>query len=223
MSADIYDFNFNISDCDENGKFEGYASMFDHIDSVSDQVVKGAFKKTLERCRTQGRMPALLWQHDATEPIGVWKEIFEDDQGLYVRGQLFINEIPKAKQAYKLLKEKALSGLSIGFKAKEAQIDPHMGVRKLIEIDLLEISLVTFPALDTARIASVKQMLQRGRLPEIRVFEAFLRDAGFSRKQAKAIMADGYRAVKQRDAVGDYAGAETIMIDGLTQIIRQSI
>ncbi len=201
MSSDIYNFNFDISDFDENGMFEGYASLFDQVDTVKDQVAKGAFKKTLETYRKQGRMPALLWQHDTTEPIGAWKEIFEDEKGLYVRGQLFIEDIPKAKQAYKLLKEKALSGLSIGFKATETTLDPHTGIRTLLEIDLLEISLVTFPALETARIATVKQMLLQGTLPEVRVFEAFLRDAGFSRKQAKAIMADGYRSVKQRDAV----------------------
>ena len=200
MEQKILNSSFDIKELGANGAFEGYASVFNALDNVKDKVAKGAFKQTLESHRKQGRLPAMLWQHDTREPIGVWREMFEDAKGLYVKGELFINEIPRAKQAYKLLKENALSGLSIGFKAIESELSPKTGERILTKIDLLEVSMVTFPALDSARISSVKSALAVGALPHEREFEAFLRDAGFSRKQAKGLISNGYKSLTQRDA-----------------------
>ena len=113
MDQKILNSAFQVKGFEKDGVFEGYASIFDDVDSVQDRVMKGAFRKTLDACRRKGRMPALLWQHDAREPIGVWREMFEDDKGLYVKGELFVDEIPRARQAYKLMCEGGLSGFVI--------------------------------------------------------------------------------------------------------------
>ena len=188
-----FDRKFDVK-AHEDGVFEGYLAVFDEIDSYKDIVVRGAFNKSLDIHAKEGRMPALLWQHDHTEPIGVYREMRETDKGLYVKGELFINDIPKAKQAYKLLKEGGISGMSIGYYATDTDIKDN-GVRMLKEVHLLEGSLVTFPAQDNARVQHVKSMSGN-----VREFEAFLRDAGFSRKQAKGLIADGYKAINQCDA-----------------------
>ena len=210
MSQKILNSTFEIKGFEKNGAFEGYASVFDDLDSAQDRVVKGAFKKTLDKCSRTGRMPALLWQHDAREPIGVWREMFEDQKGLYVKGELFVDEIPRARQAYKLMCEGGLSGLSIGFKTVQSELNPQTGERFLTEVDLLEVSMVTFPALDTARISSVKDKLIAGEIPNEREFEAFLRDAGFSRKQAKGMIAGGYKNLSLRDAGQENNGTSVL-------------
>ena len=203
------------------GMFEGYASVFDHTDSVRDRVKRGAFTASLARAKAKNKMPPLLWQHDTSEPIGKWHEIYEDRHGLYVKGELFIGDIPRARQAYKLITEEALSGLSIGFKAREAHRDPETGERVLNEIDLLEISLVTFPALESARVMRFKKSMKSGRLPDERCLEAFLRDAGFSRKQAKGFIAAGYKSLNTSSAARD-AGRENIQtLDGIKSLTAQ--
>ncbi len=184
----------------QDGIFEGYASVFGNIDSAGDRIVPGAFAKSLGSCQQAGRWPPMLWQHEAKQPVGVWEEMFEDSHGLFVRGRLFIDDIALAREAYALLREKVVSGLSIGYRAKESQRDTQNGARILREVELLEVSLVTFPANDLARIRAVKTLFAGGTLPAARDVEAFLRDAGFSRKQAKALMAHGYKALSPRDA-----------------------
>src|SRR5690606_22323270 len=110
--------------------------------------------------------------------------------GLYVKGRLFVDEVARAREAYALLREGVVTGLSIGYRARESYREAS-GARVLTEIELLEVSMVTFPANDRARIAPVKSE---------REFEAFLREAGFSRKQARGVIARGYKALFQRDA-----------------------
>lgn len=183
----------------ETGFFEGYAAVFDVTDSVNDKIIPGAFKQSLDASRIEGRLPPLLWQHDTNQPIGAWREMFEDDHGLYVRGELFVNDIARAKEAYKLLKENVVTGLSIGYRAKESRRDAKTGTRILSTVDLLEVSVVTFPANDHARVNNVKSIFGHGQLPTEREFEAFLRDAGLSRKQAKGVISHGYKSLHQID------------------------
>ncbi len=200
MKTRTLDAAFALKALTSTGAFEGYASIFDVEDRLHEVVTKGAFEKTLREHRVKGRLPAMLWQHDTRDPVGVWREMREDEVGLYVRGQLFIEDIARARQAHALLRENALSGLSIGFRTVRSAIEPKTGVRTLTEIELFEVSLVTFPAHDAARVHDIKAMLRSGRVPDARQFESFLRDAGLSRRQAKALMADGYRALSRRDA-----------------------
>lgn len=199
MKHNVIESAFDIEAVRGQGVFEGYASVFNHTDSVHDRVEKGAFKDSLAQYKAKGRLPALLWQHDTQEPIGKWMDIYEDNYGLYVRGMLFIDDIDRARQAYRLISEQAMNGLSIGFKALESYKDSQTAERVLTKIELLEISLVTFPALDTARVSNVKQTLKTGSIPDERSLEAFLREAGFSRKQAKAFIASGYKSLGPRD------------------------
>ena len=137
---------------DEDGRFAGYASVFGLVDNQRDIVISGAFRKSV---RHRAGMIKLLWQHDPTEPIGYFTQIFEDAQGLYVEGQLMLN-VKRAQEAYSLLKKGVVNGLSIGYSPVRYAVDPDSGVRKLSEVDLWEISLVTFPANAQAKVTVVK-------------------------------------------------------------------
>ena len=134
------------------GVIKGYASVFDAVDSNNDRVVRGAFKKTLEEAAETGLYPKMLWQHSETDLIGSWKILKEDDTGLYVEGQL-TKDVAKATEAQALIKAGAIDGLSIGYRVKKAlRGKDDRSVRLLTEVVLLEISLVTFPANQAARL-----------------------------------------------------------------------
>jgi uncharacterized protein len=137
------------------GAFEGYAAVFSVTDTAADRIAPGAFAAALTGFRAEGRLPPLLWQHDAAEPIGAWREMREDAHGLFVKGELFVSDIPRAREAYRLLREKVVTGLSIGYRAKKSH-RANDGCRVLTEIDLLEVSMVTFPANGLARVRRVK-------------------------------------------------------------------
>jgi HK97 family phage prohead protease len=151
-----FDAGFELKFLAETGTFEGYASVFNVVDNVQDKIAPGAFRDSLAQYHREHRFPPLLWQHDAAEPVGAWREMYEDSHGLYVKGDLFINDIALAKEAYKLLKENVVTGLSIGYRARESHREEKSGVRVLTKLDLLEVSLVTFPANELARVSGVK-------------------------------------------------------------------
>lgn len=206
-----------------SGVFEGYAAVFENVDSAGDRIIPGAFAKSLAQCRKEGRFPPLLWQHDTQKPIGIWEDMYEDSHGLYVRGRLFADDIAQAREAYALLRENVVSGLSIGYRTVQSSRDADTaGVRILSELDLLEVSIVTFPANDRARVRAVKSQFAAGDLPAEKDVEALLRDAGFSRKQAKALMAHGYKALSARDAMDgrETADDDVQLIAGLVARIR---
>ena len=166
MTPANFDTPFELKFLAETGVFEGYASVFDVTDSVNDRIVAGAFRDSLENFRKSGSLPPLLWQHNGAEPIGAWREMYEDSHGLFVRGELFVDDIALAKEACKLLKESVVTGLSIGYRTKESYRDEKSGVRVLTRVELLEVSLVTFPANAHARVTGVKKFLG---LPEKKV------------------------------------------------------
>ena len=178
-----------------DGSFSGYASLFGKVDLGKDVVERGAFARSL---RTRGAAGIrMLFQHDPHEPIGVWTEIREDARGLFVRGRL-TREVGRAREVLSLMRTGALDGLSIGFRAVRARREAATGVRRILEADLWEISIVTFPMLPDARIETVKG----GRLPTVREFECWLtRDAGLSRGDARTVIAKGFASlVRARDA-----------------------
>lgn len=168
------------------GTFEGYGAVFGNTDRDGDVVAKGAFAESLK-----ARLPALLWQHNAKEPIGRFDVVREDDRGLYVRGRLSMTG--KGAEAYELLKMGALNGLSIGFVTKEAMRNRATGTRTINRADLMEVSLVTFPANELARVSTVKSEKAAAAIETPRDFERMLRRRGFSRARAKAITAKGFR------------------------------
>lgn len=176
----------------DDGVIEGYASAWDVVDSADEAVVRGAFKQSLASSRKGGRRVKMLHQHNRDEVIGVWDELTEDDTGLRVKGRLLKDVSPLAATTYGLLREGALDELSIGYREIETKKDPtRPGVLLLKQLELREVSVVTFGALGpAARIDTIKSILDGGDLPTVREFEEFLRDAGgFSKSLATAIAA----------------------------------
>lgn len=133
----------------EGAEISGYASLFGASDQGGDVVQRGAYGGSLTRLAAQGRGVKMLWQHDPTQPIGVWDEVREDERGLLVKGRLLL-EVRAAREAHVLLKAGAIDGLSIGYRTLRAE--KAAGQRLLHEIELWEVSLVTFPMLPDARV-----------------------------------------------------------------------
>lgn len=174
----------------DTGVIEGYASVFGVVDSYNEVVEPGAFVNSLVKSKRTGRKVKMLWQHNPDQPIGVWDDLAEDSKGLWVKGRLLIDQSPKASEAHGLLKEGALDGLSIGYRTIKAEPkEGKPGVLSLIELDLLENSIVTFAANERARVEVVKAITAAGGLPTVREFEGLLREAGFSKAKAAAIAA----------------------------------
>ena len=205
------DIPFEIKSISDTGAFTGYGSVFGVKDSYSDIVIKGAFANSLNKWKEKGRLPALLWQHKMDEPIGYYTKMVEDDNGLYLEGQLLINDDPLAKRAHAHMKAKSLSGLSIGYVLNDYDYDKEKSAFILKDIDLWEVSVVTFPANDEARIDNVKSIFESGDIPPPKEIERVLRDVGLSRTQAKAFMSEGYSSLKQRDVSNSEENALNIL------------
>jgi HK97 family phage prohead protease len=141
-----------VDDVGADGTFSGHACVFGVEDLAHDVVERGAFLASLARRSATG--VKMLWHHDPGEPIGRWLEIREDARGLFVRGRL-LSSVARAREALALMREGVLDGLSIGFRTVRGARDRRSGVRRLSEIDLWEISLVTFPMQPQARVAAV--------------------------------------------------------------------
>ena len=146
-----------LKSLDPSGRFAGYASVFNVVDSQRDIVLRGAF---MESIRGRAAEVKLLWQHQQDEPIGTITTLFEDERGLYVEGQLLM-AWQRAREAFALLKAGVISGLSIGYTPRRYNVDPDTGVRELAAVDLWEISLVTFPANAAAGVTVVKAAPQQ--------------------------------------------------------------
>lgn len=143
-----------------DGTFTGHACLFGVEDLARDVVEPGAFRATLARRGAGG--VKMLWHHDPAEPIGRWLEIREDDRGLFVRGRI-LTDVARGREALALMRAGVLDGLSIGFRTVKGRRDARSGIRRLAEIDLWEISLVTFPMQPAARVASVEAARGLGR------------------------------------------------------------
>jgi HK97 family phage prohead protease len=205
MQTKTADFDFSIKAVDEaeEGSFEGLASPFGgQADAYGDVIEYGAYSDTLARHAKAGTMPLMLWSHDPAEPIGVWTSFEERKGGLFGRGKL-LKGIRRADEAHILLRHGAVRGLSIGFRPIEQE--PDGKVNRIKKIDLLEVSIVSFPAAPKAQVTAVKSDLQVGweafcralREEEpapIKDFERLLRDAGCPKAAATFIASKGYAA-----------------------------
>ena len=189
----------------DSGEFEGYGSVFDTEDNGGDVVAKGAFRNSL------GSKPLtaikMLFQHDPSQIIGKWDEIREDERGLYVKGTI-IPAIAKGAEVLTMMQAKVLDGLSIGFKTVRSELDHDTYTRKLLEVDLWEISVVTFPMNTQARVDAVKNATPRD-------VEKILRDAGLPNNYAKLVANHGAAKAnelvsKQRDAAAK-AGVDDVL------------
>jgi len=196
VASELKAIDDDEDDREEYGRFEGYGSVFNNTDLGNDVIKNGAFRKSL---RQRGaKSIKLLYQHKSDMPIGVFDSMKEDEHGLYVKGRLALKTQAGA-EAYELLKMGALDGLSIGFRLtpKGYQTDKRTRRRVIEEVDLMEVSLVTFPMNPKATVQSVK-----GQDISIREWENGLRDAfSISRSEAKAAAKAILNSFTERDAV----------------------
>ncbi len=179
-----YDFldlecEYKGMEADEDGSFEGYASVFNNKDLGNDVIMEGAFSKSIHKKKP--KQIKLLYQHKTDEPIGVIDDVMEDKRGLKVKGRLAMNT-QKGREVYELMKMGALDSMSIGYRLnpKSYHYDDKEKKRVIKEVDLMEISMVTFPMNPKAKVTKVKLAEMN-----VREIEHYLRDAGMSGSVAK--------------------------------------
>ncbi|MCA3562352.1 MAG: HK97 family phage prohead protease [Aestuariivirga sp.] len=192
----------------ETGEISGYGSVFKSTDLHGDVVAPGAFGASMAKHRAARTMPLMLWAHDLAQPIGVWQDAREDDRGLAVKGKLNL-DTQRGREAYSLLRQGALNGLSIGFRVPPSGAKSGLkGRRILTEIDLYEVSIVTFPSNTGARVTNVKsaglQLRDRAHLEDL------LREAGLSRGAARAVAAGGWPQLT-KSAESDERAAQQLL------------
>lgn len=215
LKTKVSNETFELKRGNESATLSGYASTFGNKDFTGDIVVKGAFAQTIREWKKKNKPLPLLYQHDSRMPIGKLTAMKEDDRGLYIEGTI-LETVDKGREVISLIEAGVLDSMSIGYMAKDFDYDLPKNVRNLKTIDLREVSVVTFPANDQATISGIK-----GELPKtIREFEDFLRDAGYSREQSKAIASAGFKGMdSERDAGVD---AEVIkQLENFTNTLRR--
>jgi hypothetical protein len=210
-------FGFEVKALDEAGKLKGYASVFNVRDSYNEVVLPGAFSDSLARHKREGSYPLMLWQHNSDEPIGVWDDFSDDGKGLYSEGGLLINQnVPTADKTHALLKAKAVRGMSIGYREVDVEPSKDGEPRKLIKLDLMEVSIVSFPANRRALVEAVKsdawgkleilaRKLRDGEPLPTKEFEDILREAGVPKSMAVQIASVGYAKAIRSESGGDEA------------------
>ena len=174
----------------EDGEFEGYLSTFGNVDRGMDMVMPGAFRRTLKERKLSSIK--LLRDHDTRKVIGKWLSMEEDDRGLKVRGKLFAGTVQLATETLALMREGALDAMSIGYRTIKAQWDEEQGVRKLLDLDLWEGSIVTFPMNEMATVDAVKTDLT------ITDVERILREGGAPGAFAKLVAIHGFEGATKR-------------------------
>lgn len=224
------DFSLQLKNLTEEGTFEGYGSIFGNVDGYGEKVLPGAFAESLAKHRREGTNVLMLWQHDPDNPIGVWEDLAEDGKGLYGKGRLIL-EVQKAREVRALMLQKAIGGLSIGY--REVETEPDGNILLLKKLELYEISPVAFPANRRARIEAVKfgeleALARRGeRLQELarcfrdgepmpaKEFEEILRDAGFPKSAAVQIASVGYAKAIRSESEGSKANEQAAFLQAL--------
>lgn len=208
--------------------FKGYGAVFGNVDAYGDVIEPGAFAAYLSDAQNEKQpWPAMLLQHggwgmtaDDLMPAGVWTSLAEDGKGLDSAGTLA--DIPKSRDAYTLMKMKprpAIDGLSIGYYAREwtERSKPDEPRRRIKRIDLVEISLVTFPANGKARVSGVKSIGETER--EIEGW--LMRDAGLSRREARIAINQGFKAlIGKQDAASSELDELAALIQRNTTLIQ---
>ena len=168
----------------DNGiEISGYASLFGKTDQGGDVVETGAYAKSLARLAQKGNRVKMLWQHDPQQPIGVWDEVREDKAGLWVKGRI-LRDVEKGREAAALIEAGAIDGLSIGYRTVRATKNDKGG-RLLSELELWEVSLVTFPMLPEARLVA------EAKGDDPMAAEMMLRDIAEALSSARTLLADG--------------------------------
>ena len=213
MKTKHFDVGFEIKAVNADGTVEGYGSVFGVRDNYDDVIAKGAFVQSLKGHKAAGTMPAMLWQHDADKPIGIWTEMVEDEKGLRIKGQLAMETV-KGKEAHAVVRLGALNGRAIGFRSNEGPHRRDTAVRTLTAIDLWEVSLVTFPANEKARVTNVKSADEMATPKDA---EKALRDAGFSKSDATAFVS---RVMRMGEVRSDSANSTAVAMKAADRLLR---
>lgn len=204
----------------DDGSIEGYGAIFDNVDQGGDRIVAGAFAKSL--AATPPSAVKMLWQHDPTVVIGKWTDMVEDQKGLFVKGRL-LTSVKAAQEAHVLLSEGAVDGLSIGYRAAPSGVkyDRSTGVRTLSELKLFEVSIVTFPMNEASRVSLVKAE-DIDAINSLADAEDNLREAGFSRKEARDFISRVKRIAQREAGVVEHGPEDEVLaaIRKLTQSMR---
>lgn len=162
-----------LEDSDAPGGFEAVVSVFGNVDSYGDRMMKGAFTRTL----AEKGMPPVVWSHEwSTPPIGTVSSAVETDEGLVVKGRLFIGpdeDHAVAKQVYAAMKAGALREFSFGYSTKASNDVTEDGetVREITDVDLFEVGPTLVGANDQTRLVGIKA-LERAVADEIKTSQA---------------------------------------------------
>ena len=194
-----------------DGKITGYGSVWDVVDAHSERVVQGAFAQSLSEHKLRNSMPKMLWQHQRDRPIGRWELMKEDGRGLFVEGRLNL-KTTAGRDAYEHLVSGDVDAFSIGY--REKKVKPG-SVRELLELDLQEVSVVTFPSNREALTETVKALQSKSELVDM------LREGGLSRQAAQLVAAGGWKALSKDTELDDGAAARlAAQIDRATRNIK---
>lgn len=208
MELKYIDRPFEVKAVSDTGTFEGFGSVFGNVDSYKEIVAPGAFTESLAAWKSSDRLPPVLWQHRSGEPVGPYLQMEEQPVGLWVKGQLLVEDVQRAKEARALMKAKAVNGLSIGYVVREDSYDRVTGIRTLKKLDLWEVSIVTFPANPAAQISSVKSSIDA--IKTLSEAEDFLRDVGkLSKAQATAFVSR-FKTLPNRSDSDDLGESEIV-------------
>lgn len=209
--APLKEVKMAADDSSNVGEFSGYASVWGSVDLGGDMIERGAYTKTLDEWHNKGQLPQLLYYHNDQIIIGDWLEMREDDKGLFVKGRLWVKgdlRIESAVMAYNVLRGTSVKGLSIGYRARDYEIQEQIDgsqIRLLKEIELFEVSIAPYSMEPKAKVHAVKSLTDEdGQILTKREVEKVLRDAKLSRRQAKAFIGGGYDAlVRDEQSVVD--------------------
>ena len=208
--------DLEIKQISDSGTFEGYGSVAGNLDQGGDIVEPGAFSKSLANYKSHGKMPKMLHQHNPDKVIGIWEEMREDDRGLYVKGRL-LTEIKLAEELHILMKAGAVDGMSIGYRIVKHDTDPdNRHITRLKELDLWEVSVVTFPMNREANVTGVKTHLDNKQQ-----VERILREGGVAGQMAKLIAVHGFDEALKR--VEGRREADDNAIENALKTLRDNI
>ena len=185
--------NLEVKNLSEDGTIEGYLNTFNHIDRIGDNTQKGAFTKSIKKIKDNNDVLPMLFGHDHTKVAGIWTEIREDEKGLYGVGKINL-ETQLGKELYSNIKIGAVKGISIGYFEIETDFDTKTGSKLLVELDLIEASIVLLPCNEQSQVETVKSLNENGEIPSKTQLEKALKELGFSRKNSKTIIAEGYKS-----------------------------
>jgi HK97 family phage prohead protease len=214
---------FVVAPTGAEGSFEGYGAVFNVLHDTSswmlgpewqDRILPGAFTVSLAEHKKNGTRPLMFTMHERGNVPGAWRDVHEDKDGLFCAGEVSPRAISDSGvPLYELMKMGAINGLSIGFCVTKCQLDEELMVRDIIEVELAEVSIVDIPGGPTARITDVKSRDPRN----IQFLETVLRDAGLSRKEAKAVLAEGFTALRDAAANDEPPQRDAGKPDGSTK------